>query len=69
MIAELRPTNRRIAEPASFAAALDALADRAEIARARTAKGSWQWKPKGLGLSAGTARQIIDALRADHDER
>jgi hypothetical protein len=48
-----------------LSAALDALADRGDISRARNTKGSWQWKPKGLGLSASMVRQIMDAVRAD----
>jgi antitoxin (DNA-binding transcriptional repressor) of toxin-antitoxin stability system len=68
VIAELRPSNRRAPAPDSLADALDALAERGEVARARSPKGAWQWKPKGLGLPTATARHVLDALRADHDE-
>jgi hypothetical protein len=49
----------------SLEEALRALADAGEIARARVAKESWTWVPRGLGLPAGSAQALLDELRAD----
>lgn len=68
VIAELRPASRRPGAPASMDDALDALADAGEITRARVAKASWTWQPKGLGLAAGAAREMLDGVRAERDE-
>ncbi len=44
---------------------LDALAQAGEVTRARRRKAGWSWKPRGLGLPPGTARRLLDWLRAE----
>lgn len=68
IVAELRPAGNRPGRPESLDDALDLLADRGEITRARVSKASWQWKPVGLGLPARTVRDILSDVRADRDE-
>ena len=68
VIAELRPTSRRPAGPASLDDVLDDLADAGQITRARASKDAWQWKPRGLGLSRAAVRGILDDVRGDRDE-
>ena len=67
VVAELRPPSHRHAAPDSLEDVLDRLAESGEITRAPIAKGKWSWKPKGLGLPAGTAQEILDELRAERE--
>ena len=65
VVAELRPS-RRAARPASdHEEILDALAEAGEITRASLDTAGWTWRPRGLGLPAGTARRLLDELRAE----
>jgi prevent-host-death family protein len=68
IVAELRPAGSRPGRPESLGDALDSLADRGELTRARVTKTSWQWKPVGLGLSARAVRDILNDVRAERDE-
>lgn len=68
VVAELRPAGSRPSQPESLSDALDALAERGEVTRARVSKASWQWKPVELGLSPRSARDVLDAVRAERDE-
>jgi len=66
VIAELRPAHRQPPRPEKTEEVLDALAQAGEIARAATVREErWRWKPRSLGLPAGTARDLLDELRAD----
>lgn len=65
VIAELRPARRQPAAPDSWEDALDALAESGEVTRASESKAGWSWKPRGLGLAAGSARTLLDEIRAD----
>lgn len=64
VVAELRPARCR-AHPTDLEDVLEALADAGEVTRASIPKGSWTWKARGIGLPAGTARALIDEVRAD----
>jgi len=65
VIAEMRPARRRLRAPDSLDEVLEALAEAGEITRAGLPKDRWTWRSKGLGLEAGAALRILDALRAD----
>ena len=64
VIAELRPLRGGRLDPRD-AEPLDALAETGEITRAQRPKAGWRWRPKGLGLPAGTAQNLLDAVRGD----
>src|SRR6187431_2029561 len=68
IVAELRPAGRRPGQPESLDDALDLLAERGEITRARASKAAWQWKPTGLGLSARAVRDVLASVRAEREE-
>jgi antitoxin (DNA-binding transcriptional repressor) of toxin-antitoxin stability system len=65
VVAELRPARRQSASGLSVEEQLQALADAGEITRPSLPKGAWTWKPKGLGLPAGTAARLLDEVRGD----
>ena len=65
VIAELRPARRQSPGGLSVEEQLQALADAGEITRTSLPKGDWTWKPKGLGLPAGTAARVLDEVRRD----
>ncbi len=65
VIAELRPARRQGRPLDALEEILDTLADAGEVTRASLPKGGWTWKVPGLGLAPGTARVLIDELRAE----
>jgi len=65
VIAELRPSRRQALAAEPQEEALEALCDAGEITRASTSREGWEWKPKGLGLPPGSAKALLDELRAD----
>jgi antitoxin (DNA-binding transcriptional repressor) of toxin-antitoxin stability system len=64
VVAELRPTSRQ-APLRGMEDVLQGLAERGEVTRAVREKGAWTWRVRGLGLPAGSADLVLDALRAD----
>lgn len=65
VVAELRPARRQRHGGEGIEETLDALAAAGEVTRASLGKRGWRWKPKGLGLPAGTARRLLDLVRED----
>jgi antitoxin (DNA-binding transcriptional repressor) of toxin-antitoxin stability system len=65
VIAELRPARRQATGPDTWEEALDALAEAGELTRAGAPKQDWTWRPRGLGLRPGSARELLDEIRAD----
>jgi len=65
VVAELRPTRRRLGDADSLAELLDSLAERGEVTRASLPKRRWKWKAKGLGLAPGSATALLDEIRGD----
>lgn len=65
VVAELRPATGAIPRPGSVEETLDALAAAGLVTRARLPKRSRTWHLPGLGLPAGTALRLLDAVRAD----
>jgi antitoxin (DNA-binding transcriptional repressor) of toxin-antitoxin stability system len=65
VVAELRPTRKQPSIADSLDELLDSLAKRGEISRASLPKGRWRWKAIGLGLAAGSARELLDEVRGD----
>lgn len=65
VIAELRPARRERPVSDDVQEILDALAEAGEVTRASTAKAGWTWNVRGLGLPPGTARALLDQVRAD----
>jgi antitoxin (DNA-binding transcriptional repressor) of toxin-antitoxin stability system len=65
VVAELRPARRQPASGDSLEELLDSLAERGEITRASRPKRGWKWKTAGLGLAAGSAKALLDDIRAD----
>jgi antitoxin (DNA-binding transcriptional repressor) of toxin-antitoxin stability system len=68
VVAELRPARRRRAPVNTHEEVLDTLAAAGDVTRARLPKGNWTWKVRGLGLSARTARRVLDHVRGDRSE-
>ena len=64
LIAELRPLRGGRLDPRETEA-LDSLAEAGEITLAQRPKAGWRWRTKGLGLPAGTAQGLLDAVRGD----
>jgi len=64
VVAELRPPHQ-LPPPLEAEDTLQSLADAGEVTRARRGKGGWQWKAKGLGMGPGTAKALLDEIRAD----
>lgn len=65
VIAELRPTRRQPGTADSLDELLDSLAERGEVTRASLPKRRWKWQAKGLGLTAGSAKALLDEIRGD----
>jgi antitoxin (DNA-binding transcriptional repressor) of toxin-antitoxin stability system len=66
VVAELRPARSETVPPAdAAAAALEALAAAGEVESARLPAEDWAWRPAGAGLPAGTAAELLDALREE----
>lgn len=69
VVAELRPARHRIDRPVGpHEEVLEELAAAGELQRALLPKKGWTWKPKGLGLPAGTAQKLLDEIRGDPPE-
>jgi antitoxin (DNA-binding transcriptional repressor) of toxin-antitoxin stability system len=67
VVAELRPPGMSLPPAADDVAhRLGELAASGDVAPPRLRKEDWSWRPPGLGLPAGTAERLLDALR---DER
>jgi len=64
VIAELRPAHRPGAVN-SLDELLDSLADRGEVTRASLPKRRWKCQAERLGLTAGSARALLDEIRCD----
>lgn len=65
VVAELRPARRQRVTGDTMEDVLQSLAEAGEITRASLPKGVWTWKARGLGLSAGTARAVLDEIRGE----
>jgi len=65
VIAELRPARRERPVSDDVQEILDVLAQAGEVTRASTPKAGWTWNVRGLGLPPGTARALLDEVRAD----
>ena len=68
IVAELRPPRKREAVRETREELLDELAERGDLTRAALPKANWSWKVAGLGLPAGSADELLDALRSDRDK-
>ncbi len=64
-VAELRPTRRQPGPADCIEELLDSLAEQGELTRASVPKRRWKWKVKGLGLPAGSARDLLDEIRGE----
>lgn len=65
VVAELRPPRQGLATRDELTELLDTLAELGEVTMPGRSKTGWPWQPKGLGLPAGTAAQLLDDLRED----
>jgi antitoxin (DNA-binding transcriptional repressor) of toxin-antitoxin stability system len=65
VVVELRAARRQPHVVDEVEETLQALADSGEIARASLPKRDWTWRPHGLGLPPGTAKTLVDDVRAD----
>lgn len=65
VIAELRPARRERPASDDVQEILDTLAEAGEVTRASAPKAGWTWNVRGLGLPPGTARALLDEVRAD----
>jgi antitoxin (DNA-binding transcriptional repressor) of toxin-antitoxin stability system len=65
VVAELRPTRRRMHAPDELEDVLDALSDAGELSRCGLPPRAWNWRARGIGLPAGTAMRLLDDIRAD----
>lgn len=65
VIAELRPATRQAPPADTLEARLQRLGDSGSLTRPSAPKGEWTWRVRGLGLPAGTAKQLVDRLRSD----
>jgi antitoxin (DNA-binding transcriptional repressor) of toxin-antitoxin stability system len=65
VVAELRPTRKQPGAADPLDEILDSLAERGEVTRATLGKQRWKWKATGLGLTAGSARALLDEVRGD----
>ena len=65
VVAELRPTRRRLGEAGSLDEIFDALAERGEVTRASVRKHRSKWSAKGLGLRADSVSALLDEIRSD----
>lgn len=65
IVAEIRPTRRRLDAVGSLEEVLESLAERGEITRASPGKRRSRWSVKGLGLAAGSAHALLDEIRSD----
>jgi prevent-host-death family protein len=65
VVAELRPARRQRHSGRTTEDRLQALAEAGQITRPSLPKGDWTWSARGLGLPSGTARALLDEVRAD----
>jgi antitoxin (DNA-binding transcriptional repressor) of toxin-antitoxin stability system len=65
VVAELRPTRRRLDRVDTLDELLESLAERGEITRASLHPSPRKWSAKGLGLTAGSAQALLDEIRSD----
>ncbi|MGO9605611.1 MAG: type II toxin-antitoxin system Phd/YefM family antitoxin [Candidatus Binataceae bacterium] len=65
VVAELRPTRRRLGSADSLDEILRSLTERGDLTRASLPKGRWKWKAKGLGLTAGSTAGLLNEIRSD----
>ncbi|MEX2282629.1 MAG: type II toxin-antitoxin system prevent-host-death family antitoxin [Gemmatimonadota bacterium] len=64
VVAELCPPRRHQPRGDELLETLDALSEAAELSLPGPVKAA-DWKPRGLGLPAGSANHLLDELRAD----
>ena len=62
--AELRPARHQRPRD-NLEDILEDLAASGDITRSALPKKNWTWKARGLGLSTGTAKDILDEIRGD----
>lgn len=67
VVAELRPARRQGRGSEDLEETLQLLADAGDVTLPSLPKGSWPWRPKGLGLPAGTAQRLLDEIRAERE--
>lgn len=68
VVAELRPPQSSAPPPPDDVThALELLGESGEVTPARLPKRGWAWTPQGIGLSAGIAAELLDALREERD--
>ncbi len=65
VIAELKPVAAPPAQDAEVETRLASLAACGELTRAARPKKGWTWRPKGAKLPEGTAKTLLDELRAE----
>lgn len=65
VVAELRPSRRQAGPAETLDDLLADLAEAGELSRASLPKKGWSWSVRGLRLKAGTARALLDEIRAD----
>ena len=65
VIAELRPARRQPLVSNDLDDVLDELAAAGLVTRASQPKLQWTWRVRGLGLPAGTASTVLEALREE----
>ena len=65
VIAELRPATHQPPPADTLETKLQRLGDSGSLARTSTPKGERSWSVRGLGLPAGSARDLLDQLRTD----
>ena len=64
VVAELRPARHQRPRD-NLEDILEDLAASGDITRSALPKKNWTWKARGLGLSTGTAKDILDEIRGD----
>jgi antitoxin (DNA-binding transcriptional repressor) of toxin-antitoxin stability system len=69
VVAELRPARRQRRGSEDIEETLHLLADAGDVTLPSLPKGSWAWRPKGLGLPGGTAQTLLDEIRAEPEPR
>lgn len=65
VVAEIRPARRQPTQPGDLEGILDRLAEAGELSRASESRRGWTWEPRGLGLPAGAAMELLDEVRGD----
>src|SRR5690554_4124189 len=73
VVAELHPPRTLTESPnPGIEGALEKLVNDGVVTPARLTRSDWTWQPRPLGMSDGTAMDLLDAVRSDRavqDER